>query len=172
TGIEAFAGFAAELGPTLRRWAAADRLLFGFAEFQVSSYFLGTSTGLRRRFDQPTGRLELNGKTGDYSASAWAGAQAQDFDAIDLVALTAGLEARLRWAGTRIELPPGRYETLLPPTAVADLMIDAYWSASARAAEEGRTVSSGPDGGTRIGQRLAELPLTLRSDPAAPGLVC
>ena len=29
-----------------------------------------------------------------------------------------------------------------------------------------------PGGGTRVGERLAELPLTLRSDPAAPGLEC
>ena len=29
---------------------------------------------------------------------------------------------------------------------------------------------SKPGGGTRVGERLSELPLTLRSDPAEPGL--
>jgi predicted Zn-dependent protease len=44
------------------------------------------------------------------------------------------------------------------------------WSAAARDAAEGRTVFSKPGGGTRIGERLSELPLTLRSDPNEPGL--
>jgi predicted Zn-dependent protease len=82
------------------------------------------------------------------------------------------LDERLDWAGARIELPPGRYETLLPPTAVADLMLDAYWAASAKDAEEGRNAYAAPGGATRVGERLAGLPLRLYSDPQAPGLAC
>lgn len=59
---------------------------------------------------------------------------------------------------------------MLPPTAVADLLIYQLWSSSARDAAEGRTVFSKPGGGTRVGDTLAELPLTLRSDPNEPGL--
>ena len=51
-------------------------------------------------------------------------------------------------------------------------MIYAYWTASARDAEEGRNVFAGPNGTTRIGERLSTLPLTLRSDPADPRLAC
>ena len=51
--------------------------------------------------------------------------------------------------------PPGRYETLLPPTAVSDLLVYLYWSAGAKDAAEGRTVFSKPGGGTRIGERLS-----------------
>src|SRR5690606_25817777 len=39
-----------------------------------------------------------------------------------------------------------------------------------RDAAEGRTVFSAPGGGTRVGDRLSGLPLTLRSDPHEPGL--
>src|SRR5262249_39690434 len=80
---------------------------------------------------------------------------------------------RLEWAKRRVELPAGRDETLLPPAAVADLLIYLYWSAGAKDALDGRTVFSKPGGGTRVGERLSGLPLTLRSDPtpaAAPGL--
>lgn len=49
-------------------------------------------------------------------------------------------------------------------------MIYQMWSASARDAVEGRTVFSKPGGGTRLGEKLSQLPLTLRSDPHAPGL--
>lgn len=89
---------------------------------------------------------------------------------MDPAALDAELAVRLGWAERKIELPAGRYETLLPPTAVADLLIYQMWSAAARDATEGRTVFSKPGGGTRLGERLSELPLTLRSDPHAPGL--
>ena len=172
TSVAVFDRFAPELGAVFDRWRADDRLLFGFAEHQITSYFLGTSTGLRRRFDQPQGRLEVNGKAADLSTSAWSGKHSRDFTDIDVTAVTDALEQRLGWAGTRLELPPGRYETILPPSAVADLMIYAYWTASARDADEGRNVYSSGSGGTRIGERLSPLPLRLRSDPAAPGLEC
>src|SRR5690606_10224435 len=84
-------------------------------------------------------------------------------------ALDAELAVRLGWAERRLELPAGRYETLLPPSAVADLLIYQMWSASGRDAAEGRTVFSKP-GGTRVGEKLSGLPLTLRSDPNEPGL--
>jgi predicted Zn-dependent protease len=41
-----------------------------------------------------------------------------------------------------------------------------------RGAQEGRTAMSTPGGKTRLGERLTDLPLTLYSDPAAPGLEC
>ena len=138
----------------------------------MTTSYLGTSTGLRRRFDQPAGRLEINGKSVDFARSAWSGAHTRTFADIDVDALADDLETRLGWATDRIDLPAGRYETILPPTAVADLMIYAYWTASARDAEEGRNVYAAGDGATRVGERLAALPLTLRSDPSEPGLQC
>jgi len=80
------------------------------------------------------------------------------------------LSTRLGWARRVVELPAGRYETLMPPTTVADMMIYLGWSMSGRAAQEGRTALSAPGGGTRVGERLTDLPLTLYSDPVAPGL--
>ncbi|SHG24745.1 Predicted Zn-dependent protease or its inactivated homolog [Jatrophihabitans endophyticus] len=172
TSVAVFEPFAAALGRVLPSWRAADRLLYGFAEHELTSYFLATSTGLRRRFDQPSGRLELNGKTADLTGSTWSGRYTNDFLDIDVETATAELEQRLQWGRRRLDLDPGRYETLLPPTSVADLMIYAYWSASARDAEEGRSAFAGPAGQSRLGERLTELPLRLHSDPSAPGLGC
>ena len=172
TDFGVFRGFAAELGETLRAAEGAGRKLYGFAEHGVTSTFLGTSAGLRLRHDQPEGRLELNAKSADMSRSAWAGAATRDFTDVDLAGLDAGLTQRLSWQARRVELPAGRYETLLPPTAAADLMIYLYWSAGARDASEGRTVFSKAGGGTRVGERLGGLPVDLFSDPAYPGLEC
>ncbi|TAM88948.1 MAG: TldD/PmbA family protein [Jatrophihabitans sp.] len=173
TGIEVFAPFAEGLGEAFGRWRGAGLALYGYAEHTMTSTFLGTSGGLRRRFDQPTGSLTVNGKSADLARSAWSGAHTADFADIDVAAVTAQLERRLAWAEKRVDLPAGRYETILPPTAVADLMIYAYWTASARDAEEGRSVyAAGGGGGTRIGERLGDLPLRLHSDPDYPGLEC
>jgi predicted Zn-dependent protease len=172
TEIGVLRDFAAGLGETLRAAQAAGRKLYGFAEHTMVSTYLGTSTGLRRRHDQPTGRIELNAKSADLTRSAWTGAATPDFTDVDIAALDAGLSERLGWAKRSISLPAGRYETLLPPTAVADLLVYTYWSAGAKEAAEGRTVFSKPGGGTRIGERLSRLPVTLSSDPRAPGLSC
>ncbi|MCX2971301.1 MULTISPECIES: metallopeptidase TldD-related protein [Streptomyces] len=172
TSAAVFDAFAPALGECFAAARAADRRLYGFAYHEMVSTYLGSSTGLRLRHDQPTGTLELNAKSADGTASAWAGRATRDFADVDPAALDAELAQRLAWSRRRVELPAGRYETLLPPTAVADLLIYQLWSASARDAAEGRTVFSAPGGATRVGERLAGLPLTLRSDPRAPGLQC
>ncbi|MFF8605445.1 metallopeptidase TldD-related protein [Streptomyces sp. NPDC015346] len=170
TSSAVFTDFAPALGEAFARARAGGRELYGFAHHQLTSTYLGTSTGLRLRHDQPNGTLELNAKSPDRSRSAWAGRSTRDFKDVDPAALDADLAQRLRWAERRIELPAGRYETLLPPTAVADLLIYQLWSSMARDAVEGRTVFSKPGGGTRLGETLSPLPLTLRSDPNEPGL--
>jgi predicted Zn-dependent protease len=170
TDFGVFRAFSAQLGETLRAAEAAGRKLYGFAEHGVTSTFVGTSAGVRARYDQPTGRLELNAKSADLTRSAWAGAATRDFTDLDVAAVDASLAERLSWQSRRVDLPAGRYETLLPPTAVADMLTYLYWSAGARDAGEGRTVFSKPGGGTRIGERLSPLPLDLFSDPSLPGL--
>jgi predicted Zn-dependent protease len=172
TEIGVFGSFAPALGAAFADAAAGGRKLYGYAEHSVTTTFLGSSAGLRLRFDQPEGKVELNAKSADLAQSAWAGAAAPDFTGIDVAGMAADLARQLGWARRRVELPAGRYETLLPPSAVADLMVYLYWSAGAKDALDGRTVFSKPGGGTRIGDRLARLPVTLRSDPAAPGLQC
>lgn len=166
TDISVFSAFAPALGEQFAAAQAGGRRLYGFAEHQLTSTYLGSSTGLRLRHDQPTGRLELNAKND--GSSAWTGASTRDFADLDVPGLGAELERRLSWGRRRVDLPAGRYETLLPPSAVSDLMIYLYWTAGARDAHEGRTVfSSHP-----VGSRLSPLPLRLYSDPHAPGLEC
>ena len=172
TEIGVFRRFADDLGTAFGAAQAAGRRLYGYAEHTLTSTFVGTSTGLRLRHDQPAGKFDLNAKSADLSRSAWAGQGTRDFTDVDVATLEGGLAQRLDWAKRKIELPAGRYETLLPPGAVADLLVYLYWSAGAKDALDGRSVFSKPGGGTRVGERLAALPVTLRSDPALPGLGC
>jgi predicted Zn-dependent protease len=142
---------------------------YGFAEHSVSTTYLGSSTGLRLRHAQPEVRVELTGRSVDGNRSAWSGQGASEIETIDLAAIEADVAKRLVWSERRRSIDAGRYDTILPPTAVADLMLDAYWSSGALDAYEGQSVYSKAGGGTRVGERLCELPLTLRSDPAMAG---
>ncbi|GAA1879141.1 metallopeptidase TldD-related protein [Pseudonocardia ailaonensis] len=135
---------------------------FGFASHSLTTTWLGTSTGVRHRWVQPTGSVELNVK--DAASSAWTGTATTDFTDVDVVALAAEAEARLAWGARKVTLDPGRYETVMPPSAVADMLVYASWSMEGRAAQEGRSAFSG-----KVGERLTDLPLTLYSDPAEPG---
>jgi predicted Zn-dependent protease len=170
TSIGVFADFAPDLGQAFGEARDRDELLFGFAEHSMATTYLGSSTGLRLRHDQPTGRVELNGKSPDFSRSVWAGLGTRDFRDVSVADLAADVERKMAWSRRRVELPAGRYETLLPPSAVSDLMIYLYWTMEARDADEGRNVFARAGGGNRVGERLAALPLTLRSDPHAAGL--
>jgi predicted Zn-dependent protease len=165
TGVHVFSEIA---GPLARGFRRADRL-YGYARHITETTFVATSNGLRRRYTQPTGSVEINAKRN--GASAWAGVSMPALD-VPIDSLVEQLSVRLSWATQTVELPAGRYETIMPAPAVADMMIYLAWSMDGRGAQEGRTALSAPGGGTRVGEKLTELPLTLYSDPAAAGLQC
>ncbi len=161
-----------ELAGAFARARASDRVLAGFAEHGVTTTYLATSTGVRLRHQQPTGALHLVARSHDGARSAWAGAGTADFGDVSVEALEERLVERLALAAEHTELPAGRYPTILPPEAVADLMVYLVESAGGRDAEDGRSVFSRPGGGTRVGDALSGLPFELRSDPAEVGLEC
>jgi predicted Zn-dependent protease len=166
TGAEVFAGVAESLA---RRFTGPDTL-FGYAHHAVAATFLGSSKGLRRRYTQPTGSVEINAKRD--GASAWAGVGTPDFVNVPTDQLLEQLSTRLGWSRRTVSLPAGRYPTLMPPSTVADMMIYMSWMMSGRSAEEGRSAFSAPGGGTRVGERLTRVPVTLYSDPSAAPLQC
>ncbi|MBC9733952.1 metallopeptidase TldD-related protein [Nocardioides marmotae] len=172
TGIGVYDAFAPALGEAFGRAGAAGRVLYGFVNHELTTTYLGSTTGLRLRHVQPTGHYGCTGKTSDLTQSAWVGGATRDFADVDALAMDAELEQRLGWGRRRVDLPAGRYDTVLPPSAVADLMIDAYWYAGARVAHEGQSVYSRRGGGTRVGERIAGEGVHLLSDPAYPGLEC
>jgi len=143
---------------------------YGYATHDLTTTWLASSTGLRRRHVQPTGYVEMTAKNDARGGSSWVGRHTRDFRDVSVPDLDAELHRRLSWTKRFVELPKGRYETLLPPSAVADLMVDAYWYSGGRDAHEGRTAYSRPHGGTRVGEALAPKGFSLRSDPQHPTL--
>jgi predicted Zn-dependent protease len=170
TSIAVFDSFASSLGDVLDRARAEGRLLYGYVEHAVETTYLATTAGLRLRHEQPAGNIGITAKPKDLSTSAWVGQPTDDFADVDVHALDDELVKRIGWAGRTIKQPAGRYETILPPTAVADLLSYAYFVSSGRDADEGRTVFSAPGGGTKVGQQIAPRGVRMFSDPLYPGL--
>jgi predicted Zn-dependent protease len=172
TSIQVFEEFAAQLGEAFGRADAERRILYGFVFHEVTTTYLGSSTGLRLRHVQPTGHYGCTGKNAELTNSAWVGGATRDFNDVDGARIAADLATRLAWGERRVELPAGRYDTILPPSAVSDLMIYAYWSGGARNADDGQTIFSRPGGGTRIGEEMVSQGVRLHSDPSYAGLEC
>ena len=172
TDITVYDAVAPALGEAFGRAGSAGRLLYGFVDHEVATTYLGSSTGLRLRHVQPTGHVACTAKDSALTTSAWLGAATTDFTDIDPLAIDDELARRLAWAQRRVDLPAGRYDTILPPTAVADLMVDTYWYAGARDAWEGQSVYSQRPTGTRIGERITTPGVHLRSDPSRPDVAC
>ncbi|ADB32251.1 putative modulator of DNA gyrase [Kribbella flavida DSM 17836] len=170
TSVTVYEKFAPALGEALTRAGQENRWLYGFADHEVVTLYVGSSAGLRLRQALPRGFVSATGKSGDLSQSAWAGAATRDFTDIDPLALDTELTRRLGWATRTVSVEPGRLATVLPPAAVADLTTYLFWTLDGRDAADGRSPFSKPGGGTRVGDVLSPQPVNLRSDPHLPGL--
>ncbi|MBU6243703.1 MAG: hypothetical protein KGP12_00670 [Actinomycetales bacterium] len=168
TSSAALDPLAAPLGEVFAECSTDGIELFGYAEHSLVTTWLASSTGLRLRHAQPAARLEITAKSHQRSRSAWWGHAGDDFAGIDLAPGATDLRRGLQWQSRNLEIPPGRRRVILTPSAVGDLMVDLWWSATARQAVEGRSVFSGPDGTTRIGSRLSRRALSLASDAHDP----
>ena len=158
------------LSGAFERARSRDVVLAGFAEQDVSTVYLGTSTGLRRAHVQPTGAVNLVARTADGTGSTWVGAPTID---PSLRTMEEEIWRRLDWGRKTVALDAGRYEVILPPSGVADMMATlTFYSMGGQDAEDGRTVFSRDGGGTRVGEEISPLPFTLYSDPGEPGIEC
>ncbi|MGA2931275.1 MAG: metallopeptidase TldD-related protein [Acidimicrobiales bacterium] len=163
-------GVLSSLSGAFGRARARDAVLAGFAELDVTTLYLGSSTGVRLSHLQPTGAVNLVGRTTDGKGSAWVG---EPSISPSLEDMEREIWRRLDWAKRQVSLEAGRYEVILPPSGVGDMMAElAFAGLGGRDAEDGRTVFSKEGGGTRVGDRIASLPFTLFSDPFEAGVEC
>ncbi len=171
TGPEAFAKIAPALGDMFQRSQADSIELFGYAEHTHLTTWVGSKGGLRLRWDQPAGRVEMTGKSHQRSRSTWEGVATRDFSNVDVAKIDAVIRKRLDWQAKRSELPAGKYDTVMPSGGVSDVLTYLLWSAAGRDAFEGRSVFSGKDGAkTRIGEKLSNHAINLYSDSTYRGL--
>jgi predicted Zn-dependent protease len=165
TGPDVFTKFAPALGDMFSRSVADKIELFGYSEHTNETTWVGSKGGLRLRKDSPVGRVEMTGKSHDRSRSTWAGVETHDFTDVSVADIDAQIRERLNWQGIKIDLPAGKYDTIFPSGSVADIFTYMMWVSTARDAHEGQSVFSKKGGGTRIGEKLANVSLQFFSDP-------
>jgi predicted Zn-dependent protease len=167
TGPEIFKNFAPDLGDMLSRSVKDSIELFGYAEHQHESTWVGSKGGLRLRSDAPIGRVEMTGKSHERSRSTWEGIETHDFSNVSVASIDKQIRQRLEWQARKVDLPAGKYDTIFPQGSVADLFTYFLWSASAQSAHDGQSVFSKKGGGTRVGEKLTDRKVNMYSDPAS-----
>ena len=158
------------LSGAFERARARDAVLAGFAEQDIATLYLGSSTGVRLSHVAADGGGEP-GRAHGGRERLGLGRRAHHC-ALARAHGARGL-APARLGHTQVALEAGRYEVIMPPSAVADMMgmldFDAF---GGQDAEDGRTVFSREGGGTRVGETITTLPFTLYSDPFEQGIAC
>jgi predicted Zn-dependent protease len=167
TGPEVFAKFAPELGEMMSRSVKDSIELFGYAEHQRETTWVGSKGGIRLRSDAPIGRIEMTGKSHERTRSTWEGVETHDFSNINVAEVDQKIRQRLEWQARKVELPAGKYDTIFPSGSVADLFTYFLWSASAQSAHDGQSVFSKKGGGTRVGEKFSDRKINIYSDPAS-----
>ncbi|HEY2213817.1 MAG TPA: hypothetical protein VGH31_02085, partial [Acidimicrobiales bacterium] len=82
TDLGALSGVLSGLGGAFGRARQRDVVLAGFAEFGISTLYLGSSTGLRVAHSQPTGAINLVGRSLDGARSVWTGVGSEDLASV------------------------------------------------------------------------------------------
>ncbi|MFP5224911.1 MAG: metallopeptidase TldD-related protein [Actinomycetota bacterium] len=142
---------------------------YGYVEHERIAVWLATSAGVRAHHEVERGRSDVTVKPDDLSTSTWQSSfTGPDYDPIGDYEQAA---KRVGWAArSNHSLDPGRYEVILSPACVADMLYYMYAVSPLRVALDGRNAFAKPGGGTRIGERLSPLPVTISTDPDTPGL--
>jgi predicted Zn-dependent protease len=150
--------------------AAGQMFTAGYLETNARVVAVATSRGLFAYHRTTDADFSMTARTPDGTGSGWARTAARDWGGIDTAAL--GRIAAQKAVASRNPqtIEPGMYTAVLEPQAVTDLIPLLAGALNARNADEGRSPFSKPDGGTRIGEKVADDRVTLYSDPADRGL--
>jgi len=143
----------------------------GYLEANTRAIAVATSNGLFAYHRTTDADFSVTARTPDGTGSGWAHGGARDWNAVNPEAI--GRVAAQKAVASRNpqEIAPGLYTAVLEPQAVNDLIPLLAGALAARSADEGRSAFSKPDGGTRIGEKVADERVTLYSDPADAGLL-
>ena len=143
----------------------------GFLDANAIAVAVATSNGLFAFHRTTDVDLSMTARTPDGTGSGWASAGSRDWGKIDPAAIgrAAARKAESSRNPQAIEAQP--MTAVLEPQATNDLVPLLSGALGARAADEGRSAFSKPDGGTRIGEKVMDERVTLYSDPADPDLL-
>ena len=172
TDASVFAPITGHLGQIFAEATHGDYAHYGYAEHSLVSVWVAALSGLRAQYAMPSGRIEMTARSVDATRSAWEGVSTRTFSGLDLPRLDHQLRTRLEWQRRRVELPAGKYTTILPAGCVGDLVETMRPALVARDAVEGNSffASANTANGTRLGELITAAGVHLFSDPGYRGL--
>ncbi len=141
----------------------------GYLEHHEQSFAVANSAGLFSYWPSTSIELSLTTRTSTGGGSGWAAAISHESKPIRGAELAAIAAEKADLSRDPEAIEPGKYRVLLEAQAVADLLGFFVGALDQRAADEGRSWCSHPDGGTRIGEALFDGRVSIRSNPAEPG---
>ena len=152
---------------------AAGLSATGYLEVVTSATAIANSAGLFAFHRSTDCAFTTTVRTNDGAGSGWAGAASRDIGSIDGAALAVTAIEKARRSLNAVAVEPGRYTVVLEPTAVGNLVQLIAFATNARQADEGRSFFTKPGGGNKIGLKVVDERVSLRSNPQdalAPGV--
>ncbi len=145
---------------------AAGCIATGYIECRAGANALANSKGLFAYDSRAVVTMTATVRTPDGTGSGWACSDGDSFADID--AQRVGQVATDKAVKSRnpVAIEPGRYATILEPTAAGNLIQLIPGAMQARSADEGRSFFSKPGGGNKLGMKVVDERVTLLSDPA------
>jgi predicted Zn-dependent protease len=137
----------------------------GFIECRAGATALANSKGLFAYDSTVVVTMTATARTPDGTGSGWACSDGDVFADIDAQRVGATAVEKALTSRSPVAVEPGRYVTILEPTAVGNLVQLITFSMQARAADEGRSFFSKPGGGNKLGLKVVDERVTLLTDP-------
>jgi predicted Zn-dependent protease len=143
----------------------AGLIATGFIECRAGATALANTKGLFAYDSSAVVTMTATVRTTDGSGSGWACSDGDTFADIDAQRVGATAVEKAIKSQKPVAVEPGRYVTILEPTAAGNLIQNIIGSMQARSADEGRSFFSKPGGGNKIGLKVVDERVTLLTDP-------
>ncbi len=144
---------------------AAGLIATGFIECRAGASALANSKGLFAYDSRAVVTMTATVRTKDGTGSGWACSDGDTFADIDAQRVGATAVQKAKGSQNPVAIEPGRYVTILEPTAVGNLVQMITNAMQARSADEGRSFFSKAGGGNKLGLKVVDERVTLVSDP-------
>ncbi|AMW04047.1 TldD/PmbA family protein [Gemmatimonas phototrophica] len=138
----------------------------GFIECRAGASALANSKGLFAYDATSSVTMTSTVRSPDGTGSGWACTDGNSFADLDPQTLAVTAVQKAKDSRSPVAIEPGRYTTILEPTAVGNLVQLIAGAMQARAADEGRSFFTKPGGGNKIGLKVVDDRVTLLTDPA------
>jgi predicted Zn-dependent protease len=145
---------------------ANELIATGFIECRAAASALANSKGLFAYDSSTSVTMTSTVRSPDGTGSGWACSDGNSFDELDPKTLAETAVQKARDSRNPVAIEPGRYTTILEPTATGNLVQLIANAMQARAADEGRSFFTKPGGGNKIGLKVVDERVTLLTDPA------